>query len=83
MPRDCLSAAPRRRAGGCLSGREALSIWYVRARPAFQREKPAADDELLALLKPCPDEAPKIWQVGKGVGNVKNTGPQLAMSLAV
>jgi putative SOS response-associated peptidase YedK len=55
----------------------------VRARPAFQREKPAADDELLALLKPCPDEAPKIWQVGKGVGNVKNTGPQLAMSLAV
>jgi putative SOS response-associated peptidase YedK len=42
-------------------------------------EESASDDELLALLKPCPDEALKIWPVGKAVGNVKNTGPQLVM----
>ncbi|MGA9007502.1 MAG: hypothetical protein WB495_11600 [Xanthobacteraceae bacterium] len=29
---------------------------------------------MLALLKPCPDDALKIWPVGKAVGNVKNTG---------
>ena len=46
-------------------------------------EEAATDDELLGLLKPCPDEALKIWPVGKAVGNVKNTGPQLAMPLAV
>jgi putative SOS response-associated peptidase YedK len=44
-------------------------------------EVPATDDELLALLRPCPDEALKIWRVGKAVGNVKNTGPQLAMAI--
>jgi putative SOS response-associated peptidase YedK len=35
---------------------------------------------LLALLEPCPDEALKIWPVDMAVGNVKNTGPQLAMT---
>jgi putative SOS response-associated peptidase YedK len=44
-------------------------------------EQPASDDELLALLKSCPDEALKIWPVGKAVGNVKNKGPQLAMAV--
>jgi putative SOS response-associated peptidase YedK len=38
---------------------------------------------LLAPLRPCPDEALKVWPVGKAVGNVKNTGRQLAMLLAV
>jgi putative SOS response-associated peptidase YedK len=47
--------------------------------PAWLGEQAASDDELLALLRPCPDEALKIWPVGKAVGNVKNTGPQLAM----
>ena len=40
---------------------------------------PAAEAEPLALLKPCLDEALKIWPVGKAVGNVKNQGPQLVM----
>ena len=47
--------------------------------PKWLGETMASEDELLALLKPCPDEALKIWPVGKAVGNVKNTGPQLAM----
>jgi putative SOS response-associated peptidase YedK len=47
--------------------------------PAWLGEEAATDDELLALLEPCPDEALKIWPVGNAVGNVKNTGPQLAM----
>jgi hypothetical protein len=34
----------------------------------------------LALLKPCRDEALKIWPVGKAVGNIKNNGPELAMA---
>jgi SOS response associated peptidase (SRAP) len=44
-------------------------------------EVPASEDELRALLKPCADEVLKIWPVGKAVGNVKNTGPQLAISV--
>lgn len=39
-------------------------IWGVDTR------KPASEQELLALLKPCPDEALKIWLVDKIVGNV-------------
>jgi hypothetical protein len=31
-------------------------------------EEPASEEELLALLKPCPDEALKIWPVDKMVG---------------
>jgi hypothetical protein len=34
-------------------------------------EEPASEAELLAPLKPCPDDALKIWPVGKAVGNVK------------
>jgi putative SOS response-associated peptidase YedK len=30
------------------------------------------------MLKPCPDEALRIWPVNKRVGNVRNKGPQLA-----
>jgi putative SOS response-associated peptidase YedK len=44
-------------------------------------EEPASEEELLALLKPCPDEALKIWPVNSAVGNVKNTGPQLIVPL--
>jgi putative SOS response-associated peptidase YedK len=47
--------------------------------PKWLGEKPASEDELLALLRPCSDDALKIWPVGKAVGNVKNTGPQLAV----
>ncbi len=41
-------------------------------------EEPATEEELLAMLRPCPDEALTIWPVDKRVGNVKNKGPQLA-----
>jgi len=47
--------------------------------PKWLGEEPATEDELLAMLKPCPHEASKIWPVDKAVGNVKNQGTQLAM----
>jgi hypothetical protein len=55
-------------------------------RPARHRQSStaafaASEDELLALLKPCSEEALKLWPVGKAAGNVKNTGPQLAMPI--
>jgi hypothetical protein len=47
--------------------------------PKWLGEEPASEQELLALLKPCPDEDLKIWPVDKMVGNVKNNGPQLIL----
>ena len=47
--------------------------------PKWLGEEPASEEELLALLKPCPDEALKIWPVDKMVGNVRNNGPQLVL----
>jgi putative SOS response-associated peptidase YedK len=44
-------------------------------------EEPAIEQELLALLRPCPDESLKIWSVDNKVGNVRNTGPQLIRPL--
>jgi putative SOS response-associated peptidase YedK len=70
-----------------LSGREkgACSVGGVHSSSDPDRdarswlgEEAATQDELLPLLKPYPDEVLKIWPVGKAVGNVKNTGPQLA-----
>ncbi|MFY9836479.1 MAG: SOS response-associated peptidase family protein [Xanthobacteraceae bacterium] len=31
--------------------------------PKWLGEEPASEQDLLALLKPCPDEALKIWPV--------------------
>lgn len=45
--------------------------------PIWLGEEPATEQQLLALLKPCPDEALKIWPVSKVVGNVNNKGPRL------
>lgn len=45
--------------------------------PKWLGEEAATDDELLELLRPCPDEAIKVWQVDNRVGNVRNKGPQL------
>jgi hypothetical protein len=42
-------------------------------------EERASEQDLLTLLKPCPDEALKIWPVDKMVGNVRNNGPQLIL----
>jgi len=47
--------------------------------PKWLGEEPASGQELLALLKPCPDEALKFWPVDRMVGNVKNNGPQLIL----
>ena len=47
--------------------------------PKWLGEELANEQELLALLKPCPDEALKIWLVEKMVGNVRNNGPHLIL----
>jgi putative SOS response-associated peptidase YedK len=47
--------------------------------PKWLGEDPATKDELLAMLKPCPDEALTIWPVDKKVGNVRNKGAELAL----
>ena len=47
--------------------------------PQWLGEESASEQDLLALLKPCPDEALKIWPVDKMVGNVRNNGPQLIL----
>jgi putative SOS response-associated peptidase YedK len=44
-------------------------------------EEPATEEELMALLKPCPDESLKIWPVSKSVGNVRNKGAELALPI--
>ena len=31
---------------------------------------------------PSPEDALKIWPIDKAVGNVKNTGPQMAMAVS-
>jgi putative SOS response-associated peptidase YedK len=51
--------------------------------PKWLGEVPASEDELLALLKPCPDEALKIWPVDRMVGNVRNKGPQMLMPVSL
>jgi putative SOS response-associated peptidase YedK len=56
--------------------------WVILAEydwPQWSGEEPASEQELLALLKPCPDEALKIWPVDRMVGNVRNNGPQLIL----
>ena len=47
--------------------------------PKWVGEQPAGEQELLALLKSCPDEALKIWPVDRMVGNVRNNGRQLVL----
>jgi hypothetical protein len=47
--------------------------------PKWLGEEPASEQDLLALLKPCPNEALQISPVDKMVGNVRNNGPQLIL----
>jgi putative SOS response-associated peptidase YedK len=47
--------------------------------PKWLGEELTTEEELLTLLKPCPDASLKIWPVTKMVGNVKNNGAQLVM----
>jgi putative SOS response-associated peptidase YedK len=39
------------------------------------------NEELLAMLKPSPDEALKMWPVDKKVGNVRDKGPELMLPI--
>jgi putative SOS response-associated peptidase YedK len=49
--------------------------------PKWLGEEPATEQELLALLRPCPDEWLKIWPVDNKVGNVRNTGAELKLPI--
>ena len=49
--------------------------------PKWLGEEPASEQDLLSLLRPCQDEALKIWAVDKMVGNVRNNGPQLILQI--
>jgi putative SOS response-associated peptidase YedK len=49
--------------------------------PQWLGEEPATAQELLALLRPCPDERLKIWRVDNKVSDVRNTGPELILPL--
>jgi putative SOS response-associated peptidase YedK len=49
--------------------------------PKWLGEEPAAEQELLALLRPCPDDWLKIWPVDNKVGNVRNTGRNLMLPI--
>ena len=46
------------------------------------RRRTSKRARIMALLKPCPDEALKIWPVDRMVGNVRNNGPQLILPVA-
>ena len=50
--------------------------------PKWLGEEPATDQELLAMLRPSPDQVLKIWPVDKRVGNVRNKGAELALPLS-
>jgi putative SOS response-associated peptidase YedK len=41
--------------------------------PKWLGEEPASEQDLLTLLRPCQDEALKVWPVDKIVANVRNT----------
>jgi putative SOS response-associated peptidase YedK len=47
--------------------------------PKWLGEEPATDEELLAMLRPSPDQVLKVWPVDKKVGNVRNRGAELAL----
>jgi putative SOS response-associated peptidase YedK len=44
-------------------------------------EEPKTNEELLAMLKPGPNDVLKIWKVDKKVGNVRNRGAELAVPI--
>jgi putative SOS response-associated peptidase YedK len=44
-------------------------------------EEPATSEQLLAMLKPSPDDALRIWPVDKKVGNVRNKGAELVLPI--
>ena len=49
--------------------------------PKWLGEEPATEEELLAMLRPSPDQVLRVWPVDKKVGNVRNKGAELAVPL--
>jgi putative SOS response-associated peptidase YedK len=49
--------------------------------PKWLGEETATQEELFALLRPCPDDQLKIWPVDKKVGNVRNKGAELTLPI--
>jgi putative SOS response-associated peptidase YedK len=42
-----------------------------------------ADGDPASLLRPAPENALRLWPIGKAVGNVRNDGPQLIEPIAL
>jgi hypothetical protein len=53
-----------------------VSCWASATGRNAQGREPATEAEVLAVLRPCPDEWLKIWPVDRKVGNVNSTGLQ-------
>ena len=51
----------------------------ILSRAGTNRRQPADEAELLALLRPCLDDAIKITKVDNKIGSVKNNGPELIL----
>jgi putative SOS response-associated peptidase YedK len=49
--------------------------------PLWLGEEDATEQQLLDMLRPCPDAWIKVWPVDKKVGNVKYNGPELKLPL--
>ena len=64
------------------SGAAELALRAVTDLQSWLRRHPKpTEQELLALLRPCPDDWLKIWPVDNKVGNVRNTGRELMLPL--
>ena len=57
----------------CVLGESDLEKWLG--------EEPTTNEQLLALLKPCPDDWLEIYPVDKKVGNVRNKGAELILPI--
>jgi putative SOS response-associated peptidase YedK len=51
--------------------------------PLWLGEEEATHEQLLEMLKPCPDEWIKVWPVDNKVGDVRNTGAELMLPIEV
>jgi putative SOS response-associated peptidase YedK len=49
--------------------------------PLWLGEEEATNEQLLEMLRPCPDEWLKVWLVDNKVGNVRNTGAELVLPI--
>jgi putative SOS response-associated peptidase YedK len=49
--------------------------------PLWLGEEEATNEQLLDVLRPCPDEWLKIWPVDRKVCNVRNKGEELILPL--